>query len=222
MGFGHRVYRAEDPRARVLRRTAREIGADALRGRRGAGEGRAGRAAGAQARPRAGDERRVLVGGRARHRRGPAGALHADVHLRARGRLVGAHPRAEARGPADPPDGEVRRPAAAAARRTCSRRQRSSARARRSRSARWSVDAEARERVGRRVQPVAERRRAAASPGVGEHEQLDAAVVLGRAALDEAAVLEPVDDAGDVGVVAAEDRRRARSSATRLAGVAAP
>jgi citrate synthase len=26
MGFGHRVYRAEDPRARVLRRTAREIG----------------------------------------------------------------------------------------------------------------------------------------------------------------------------------------------------
>jgi citrate synthase len=27
MGFGHRVYRAEDPRARVLRRTARELGA---------------------------------------------------------------------------------------------------------------------------------------------------------------------------------------------------
>src|SRR3954463_11745008 len=28
MGFGHRVYRAEDPRARVLRRTAKEIGAE--------------------------------------------------------------------------------------------------------------------------------------------------------------------------------------------------
>ncbi len=28
MGFGHRVYRAEDPRARVLRRTSREIGSD--------------------------------------------------------------------------------------------------------------------------------------------------------------------------------------------------
>jgi citrate synthase len=28
MGFGHRVYRAEDPRARVLRRTAKEIGGD--------------------------------------------------------------------------------------------------------------------------------------------------------------------------------------------------
>ncbi len=27
MGFGHRVYRAEDPRARVLRRTARSVGA---------------------------------------------------------------------------------------------------------------------------------------------------------------------------------------------------
>jgi citrate synthase len=30
MGFGHRVYRAEDPRARVLRRTARELGARRL------------------------------------------------------------------------------------------------------------------------------------------------------------------------------------------------
>jgi citrate synthase len=28
MGFGHRVYRVEDPRARVLRRTARELGAE--------------------------------------------------------------------------------------------------------------------------------------------------------------------------------------------------
>src|SRR5206468_1733441 len=27
MGFGHRVYRAEDPRARVLRRTAKELSA---------------------------------------------------------------------------------------------------------------------------------------------------------------------------------------------------
>ncbi len=30
MGFGHRVYRAEDPRARVLRQVAREVGADRL------------------------------------------------------------------------------------------------------------------------------------------------------------------------------------------------
>jgi citrate synthase len=27
MGFGHRVYRAEDPRSRILKRTARELGA---------------------------------------------------------------------------------------------------------------------------------------------------------------------------------------------------
>jgi citrate synthase len=30
MGFGHRVYRAEDPRARVLRRTSRELGSPRL------------------------------------------------------------------------------------------------------------------------------------------------------------------------------------------------
>src|SRR5471032_2881766 len=30
MGFGHRIYRAEDPRARVLRRTARELAAPRL------------------------------------------------------------------------------------------------------------------------------------------------------------------------------------------------
>ena len=43
MGFGHRVYRAEDPRARVLRRTAARARRPALRGRRGAREGRARR-----------------------------------------------------------------------------------------------------------------------------------------------------------------------------------
>ena len=45
MGFGHRVYRAEDPRARVLRRTAQRTRLAALRGRRGAREGGARRAA---------------------------------------------------------------------------------------------------------------------------------------------------------------------------------
>jgi citrate synthase len=28
MGFGHRVYRAEDPRSRILKRAARELGAE--------------------------------------------------------------------------------------------------------------------------------------------------------------------------------------------------
>ena len=59
MGFGHRVYRAEDPRARVLRRTCQRTGLAALPGRRGAGEGGARGASRAQARPRARHERRV-------------------------------------------------------------------------------------------------------------------------------------------------------------------
>jgi citrate synthase len=28
MGFGHRIYRAEDPRSRILKRTAEELGSD--------------------------------------------------------------------------------------------------------------------------------------------------------------------------------------------------
>jgi citrate synthase len=28
MGFGHRIYRAEDPRSRILKRTAKELGSD--------------------------------------------------------------------------------------------------------------------------------------------------------------------------------------------------
>ena len=46
MGFGHRVYRAEDPRARLLKRTAKELGCAALRRRRRA---RGGGARGAAA-----------------------------------------------------------------------------------------------------------------------------------------------------------------------------
>ena len=69
MGFGHRVYRAEDPRSRLLRGTAMDLGsprfevAEELE-----------RAALAELHARkpdrvARDERRVLVGGRARRRR---------------------------------------------------------------------------------------------------------------------------------------------------------
>ena len=112
MGFGHRVYRAEDPRARVLRRTARELERAPLRGGRGAGEGRAGRAEGPSPRPGARDERRVLGGDRPRLRRGAREHVHVDVHLRPHRRLVGAHPRAEEDRPADPPLGDLRRPGA--------------------------------------------------------------------------------------------------------------
>ncbi len=117
MGFGHRIYRAEDPRARLLRRTAQGARSASLRGRRGARAGRARRAPREATRPRARDERRVLVRGRARRRRHPAGARAGHVRLFADGRLVGAHPRAEAARKARPPVGRIRRPGAALARR---------------------------------------------------------------------------------------------------------
>ena len=60
-------------------------------------------------RPRAGDERRVLLGDRARRRRDPAAARTRDVRVLAGGRLVGAHPRAEAHGPPLPAVGALRR-----------------------------------------------------------------------------------------------------------------
>ena len=103
MGFGHRVYRAEDPRARVLRRTARELGstrfevAEALE-----------RAALAELHARKPD--RVLATNVEFWSavvldlaEVPPDLFTTHVHLRARGGLVRAHPRAEARGPADPP-----------------------------------------------------------------------------------------------------------------------
>ena len=102
MGFGHRVYRAEDPRARLLKGTAKELGAprydvaDKLEagGARGAAE--------EVARPAARDERRVLVGRRPRRRRRAAAARAGDVRLLAHRGLVGAHPRAEEAEPARP------------------------------------------------------------------------------------------------------------------------
>ena len=82
MGFGHRVYRAEDPRARVLRDTCKRLGAPryevalALE-----------KAALAELRERRPD--RVLetnvefwAAVAARLRRGPGRHVHADVHLR--------------------------------------------------------------------------------------------------------------------------------------------
>ena len=116
MGFGHRVYRAEDPRARVLRRTAEELGAPRYEVADGPGEGRARGAARAPSRPGAGDQRRVLGSGRARLRRGAAAHVHADVHLRAHRRAGSAHIlEQKAHRPADPAVGPLRRPGAAQA-----------------------------------------------------------------------------------------------------------
>ena len=93
MGFGHRVYRAEDPRARVLRRTARGAGLHALRGRRGVERARwpsCRRASPIASWPPTWSSGRRSCS----TARGAAGALHEHVHLCPRGGLVGAHPRA--------------------------------------------------------------------------------------------------------------------------------
>ena len=95
MGFGHRIYRAEDPRATLLSGTAEELGLAARRDGEGARGGGARRAQAASSRARAADERRVLGGGRPRRRADPGEADAGDVRVRAGRRLVGAHPRAE-------------------------------------------------------------------------------------------------------------------------------
>ena len=104
------VYRAEDPRARVLRRTAQDLGS-----RRYEVAEKLEAAAIAELTerypgPAAADQRGVLVGGRPRLRRGAAVDVHVHVHVRADRRLVGAHPGAEAAGQAHPPLRPLRRP----------------------------------------------------------------------------------------------------------------
>ena len=110
MGFGHRVYRAEDPRARLLARTAEELGSSRVETARALESAALVALAGATSRSRARDERRVLGGDRARRRGHPGEADPCDVRVRSRRRLVGARARAEARGPTDPAGGEVHRP----------------------------------------------------------------------------------------------------------------
>jgi len=108
MGFGHRVYRAEDPRARVLRRTCKELGAPRYGDRPGAGGafGAARAASGSGDR----DERRVLGGRHPRLRRSAAAHDAGDVHLRADGWLVRAHHGAEEDRAAGAPVGPLHRP----------------------------------------------------------------------------------------------------------------
>ena len=217
MGFGHRVYRAEDPRARVLRRTLEGARLDALRGRRGARGGGAGRAEGAQARPRARHQRRVLVGGRARLRRGPAASCSrrcSPARARPAGRRTSSSRSARARliRPTAKYVGPGARPLV---RRLGQRRLEDVAQARSASSSERPASG-----GGRRAHAALDLRRGPARP-LGEHEHLHAAVVLGGAALDEAARLEAVDDPGDVGVVAVQRVRRARSSSSARRGRAA-
>ena len=97
MGFGHRVYRAEDPRARVLRRTARELSAPRFEA--AAALETAALSALRERRPDRAIETNVefwaavMLDLAGRPGRGDAG----DVHVRPDGRLVRPRPRAAAR-----------------------------------------------------------------------------------------------------------------------------
>ena len=96
MGFGHRVYRAEDPRARVLRRVAQELGH--LASRSAAALEQAALTELRDRRPDRPIETNVEFWAAIdpRLRCGSGAHVHGDVHLRPRGRLERAHPRAEA------------------------------------------------------------------------------------------------------------------------------
>ena len=110
MGFGHRIYRAEDPRSQDPQgdRAGARLAAD--RGRGAPRGGRPRRARAAPSRAAAEDERRVLLRDRPRRRAGPAAARARHVRVLAGRGLVGPHPRAEADGPPLPAECPVRRP----------------------------------------------------------------------------------------------------------------
>ena len=117
MGFGHRIYRAEDPRARLLRRTAKELGAPRFEVAEALEQ-----AALAELHARRPD--RVLATNVEFWSAVvldvadvPPVARTGDVRLLADRRLVGAHPRAEAARQARPALGRVRRPGPALAQR---------------------------------------------------------------------------------------------------------
>ena len=66
MGFGHRVYRAEDPRSRILKRTAQELGSPRIEVAEALEEAALAALREREAGLRDRDERRVLLRGRAR------------------------------------------------------------------------------------------------------------------------------------------------------------
>ena len=211
MGFGHRVYRAEDPRARVLRRTAKDLGsrryevAEALE-----------QAALAELKARKPD--RVLAtnvefwSAVILDLAEVPSTLFTSMFTCARVAGWSAHileqkrearlirPSAKYVGPEPRPLDAVvaRRVGGVGAAHDVAQRQ-------------LIGLGQAGERLRGRVEALAQPR-AQLGAAVGHDEHLHAAVVLGRVALDEAAVLEAVDDARDVRVVAVQ---RARELAHR-------
>ena len=107
-GFGHRVYKVDDARARVLRGMAKSM-AEAT------GRGPALRGGGAPLRQHAGADqparqRGLLLGGGLRRARDPARFLHVDLRGGPRRRLVRPRARAVRRQSPDPPPRRLHRP----------------------------------------------------------------------------------------------------------------
>ena len=113
MGFGHRVYRAEDPRARVLRATAKRL--EAPRYEVAAALEQAALAELRERRPDRAIETNVEFWAAVilDFAEVPVEDDARDVHLRAHRGLVRAHPRAEAPRQAGAARGHLRRPGAA-------------------------------------------------------------------------------------------------------------
>ena len=116
MGFGHRVYKTDDPRSLMLREVADSLGGDKMELARHI------EATAVEVLDELKPGRRLYTNvefyaGIVMDRCGiPPRAVHADVRGEPHDRLVHAHPRAGRRQPAHPPERAVRRPAAAAAR----------------------------------------------------------------------------------------------------------
>ena len=110
MGFGHRVYRAYDPRAAVLRDTCQRLGAPRYEVALELEKAAIAAAGRALSRAQDGDQRRLLGGRPARLRRRASDDVHPAVRLRPHGRLGRPHPGAEEHRPPDPPVGALRRP----------------------------------------------------------------------------------------------------------------
>ena len=119
MGFGHRVYKTDDPRSVFLREVARSLGGDLVDFAEEVERTDGRRAGRAQAGSPALHQRRVLRRGGDAHLWHPPRDVHPDLRLQPHHRL--GHPRhgAGRRQPPDPSGGALRRsaPAPAGARR---------------------------------------------------------------------------------------------------------
>ena len=113
MGFGHRVYKTDDPRSVMLRGVAERLGGPNVELAEQIEAKAIEVLAELKPGPPALHERRVLRRHRDGPLRAPAGDVHADVRVQPGDRLVRPHPRAGGRQPPHPPQRPIRRPAPA-------------------------------------------------------------------------------------------------------------